>query len=224
MKRILLMILALLVITSTYSQTNKSTEKSTEKPGEKEKEISGDQVYKEITLEDFETTNFTEKDIQYRVAKEQRASVLVRDQYPAPIKDSKKYLGLKLYGRKGDFLNLIPPKKLIIDKFCKTISIWVYGKMFAGELSLLLKDADENVHRLIIGKLDFLGWRKLSVKITSEIAQQDKYLSQKRQIEIIKIIYSPGNIGRLPIWHYFYIDDITALVREKYTDRQDDNW
>ena len=96
--------------------------------------------------------------------------------------------------------------------------------MFAGELSLLLKDANNQPHRLVFGKLDFLGWRKLTVKITPEIAQQDKYLSQKRQIEILKIIYSPGNLGRLPIWHYFYIDDITATVREKYTDRQSDDW
>ncbi len=218
MKRILLTILALLVITSAYSQNKKD-----DKAGKKGETVSGD-VYQEITLESFENTNFTQKDIQYRVSKEQKASIAIRDQYPAPIKDSKKYLGLKVYGRKGDFLNLVPPKKLIIDKFCKTISIWVYGKMFAGELSLLLKDANNQPHRLIIGKLDFLGWRKLSVKITGEISQQDKYLSQKRQIEILKIIYSPGNLGRLPLWHYFYIDDITATVREKYTDRQSDDW
>jgi hypothetical protein len=218
MKRILLTILALTVITSAYSQNKKD-----DKSGKKGKTVSGD-VYQEITLESFENTNFTQKDIQYRVSKEQKASIAIRDQYPAPIKDSKKYLGLKVYGRKGDFLNLVPPKKLIIDKFCKTISIWIYGKMFAGELSFLLKDANNQPHRLIIGKLDFLGWRKLSVKITPEISQQDKYLSQKRQIEILKIIYSPGNLGRLPLWHYFYIDDITATVREKYTDRQSDDW
>lgn len=218
MKKCLLTILALMMITSAYPQNKKS-----DKAGKKGEAVRGD-MYQEITLENFESTNFAQKDIQYRVAKEQKASIAIRDQYPAPIKDSKKYLGLKLYGRKGDFLNLIPPKKLTIDKFCKTISIWIYGKMFAGELSLLLKDANNQPHRLVFGKLDFLGWRKLTVKITPEIAQQDKYLSQKRQIEILKIIYSPGNLGRLPIWHYFYIDDITATVREKYTDRQSDDW
>lgn len=218
MKRILFTILALLMITSAYPQNKKSD--TAEKKGET---VSGD-IYQEIILENFESTNFAQKDIQYRVSKEQKASIAIRDQYPAPIKDSKKYLGLKLYGRKGDFLNLVPPKKLIIDKFCKNISIWIYGKMFAGELSLLLKDANNQPHRLVFGKLDFLGWRKLSVKINPEIAQQDKYLSQRRQIEILKIIYSPGNLGRLPIWHYFYIDDITATVREKYTDRQSDDW
>lgn len=218
MKKVVVIIFALFLITNLYSQ-----DKEGKKPAEKEKKKLSD-AYSEITLEDFETTPYTDNNIEYRVSKEQKAGLTIRDQYPAPIQNSKKYIGLKLYGRKGDYLNLIPAKPIIIEKHCKTISIWVYGKRFAGELSMLLKDASGTSHRLIFGKLNFLGWKKLTVKLTEEVAQEDKYLSQKRQIEILKIIYSPGNLGRLPLWHYFYLDDITAVAREKYTDRQSDDW
>ena len=102
--------------------------------------------------------------------------------------------------------------------------MWVYGKNFSGELSIMLKDANGNMKRLVMGKLNFLGWRKLSVPITDDIAQEDKYLAQKRNIEIVKILYNPSTLDRLPAWNYFYIDDITAIVREKYIDKQSDEW
>ncbi len=37
-------------------------------------------------------------------------------------------------------------------------------------------------------------------------------------------MYNPGNTGRLPVWNYFYIDDISATVREKFYDKQSDEW
>ncbi len=64
----------------------------------------------------------------------------------------------------------------------------------------------------------------MTITLTDDVAQEDKFLTQKRQLEIMKFLYKPGNTGRLPLWNYFYMDDITAVVREKYTDRQSDEW
>ena len=202
-----------------------SQEKTAEKqPGDTEKTPVGDHIYREITLEDFETTVYADKDITYTKSKDQKAGAAIRDDFPAPIGNSKKYLGLKIFGKRGDALTVNPPKPITIDKYCRSISMWVYGKNFSGELSIFLKDAEGRTHRLSLGKLNFVGWRKLAVKLPDDIAQEDKYLTQKRVVELIKILYLPGNTGRLPLWNYFYIDDITALVREKYTDRQSDEW
>ncbi len=220
MKRSVLFPLILLVaLLPVFGQ-----EKPAEKPGAADKVVTGDQLYSEITVEDFETTPYSDKDMSFTKSSEQQAGLSIRDQFPAPISNSKKYLGAKIYGKQGDSLTINPPKTLVIDKFCKTISIWVYGKNFSGELSMFLKDADGKVHRLPIGKLNFLGWRKMTVVLTDQVAQEDKFLTQKRQLEIMKFLYKPGNTGRLPLWNYFYMDDITAMVREKYTDRQNDEW
>ena len=100
----------------------------------------------------------------------------------------------------------------------------MYGKNFSGELSLLLQDANGKVHRLVFDKLNFLGWRKLHKKLSNEIAQEDKFLSQKRQMKILSFQYKPAGKGRLAEWNYFYVDDIMANVRDKYLDKQDDNW
>ncbi len=194
-----------------------------EKPAAEESVLS-DQVYREIILEDFETNNYDNTMIAIKVTKDQKVELQIRDQYPAPVKGSKKYIGVKVYGKQGDNATITLPKPLIIKDYCQSISMWVYGKKFSGELSLVVTDADEKVHKLSYDKLNFLGWRKLTVRLTKDIIQEDKYLSQAKFLKITKIIYNPGSTERLGQWNYFYIDDISAKVREKYKDLQNDEW
>ena len=189
-------------------------------------DVISDQVYREITVEDFENVQYNEKNVEIRVTKDQKASAAIRDQYPAPIRNSKKYLGVKVHGASGDWTSIIPPKELSIADHCQSISVWVYGKNFSGELLVLLKSADGQVKRFSFGKLNFLGWRKLTVLIPKDFPQEDKFLAQPKNISIVKFQYNPGRTGRLTEsdWDYFYLDDITAKVRKKYVDKQNDAW
>ncbi len=219
-----------LIIAPLHSQAKKGESKKTEvkksgKDGKKKQKRLGAYVYFEEIIENFEETEYTEKNLIYtKRADHEWAGIAIRDQYPAPIKESKKYLGVKLYGKKGNALQIIPPKNLIIDKYCKSISVWVYGKNISGELSLLVMDAVGTTHRLVLGVLDYPGWRKLTVRLKRNIKQEDQYLNQKKNLKIIKILYKPFSTTRLPREHRFYIDDISVMVRDKYIDRQDDTW
>ena len=216
--------LVFILLTSLPMLSQEKSEDKKEGDAREEQMVGGDQVYHEVTLENFENTKYTDENIDIRVIRDEKAGLAIREEYPAPIQNSKKYLGVKVFGRNGRVATIIPPQPYVIKKHCKTINMWVYGKKFSGELSIILKDATGKSHRLVFGKLNYLGWRKLSIKLTDEVAQEDKYLSQDRQMEILKIMYNPGNTGRLNQWNYFYIDDITAVVREKYMDRQSDDW
>ena len=219
-KNVFFILLSLVLIVPGYTQ-----QKDTEKKSETDAEITSEtRVYEEIVLEDFETSQYTDQNIKFLKTKYQEAGINMKDQYPAPFKNSKKYIGLKMFGKMGDVLKIIPAKDLIIDKYCKEIAVWVYGKRFSGELSIILKDSSDKIHRLILGKLDFLGWRKLRVKLTKEVSQEDQLLNKKQTMKLMELQYRPANTSRMPIWHYLYIDDITATVREKYTDRQSDDW
>jgi len=215
-KKLLVLALTTAVIIPGYAQDAKT------KAGKVES--VGDQMYFEVSLEDFETTPYTNKNMAYRVTTYQKGSLAIRDQYPAPTGKSKKYLGVKVFGKYGDVFTIRPSKEIIINKYCKTIAFWVYGKKFSGELSIILQDAAKTNHRMVLGSLDFLGWRKLVIKIDGKINQEDEFLNQKRFLKIMQIQYRPKNRERLPRWQYFYIDDINAMVREKYTDRQSDDW
>lgn len=201
------------------------TQDNAKKAAEKEIEKIDDKVYFETILEDFESTQYSKKNnIKYRTTRYQKGDISIRDVYPAPTGKSKKYLGVKVFAKKGDVFKIIPAKKLVINKYCKSIALWVYGKRFSGELSILIQDAIGQNHRIILGNTEFLGWRKLIIKLSKKIKQEDEYLNQKRYIKILQIQYRPGNMTRLPLWQYFYLDDISAMVREKYTDRQSDDW
>ena len=219
MKKILILFILLSFILPAISQDAKEPEK---------KAVEADQVsqsiYTEITLEDFEATQYTNANLKFIMAKEQQASLAVRDQYPAEFNNSKKYLGVKLYAKKGDTYQIFPAKPLTISKYCKSISVWVYGKKFSGEFSMMLQDVDGTTHRITFGNTAFLGWKKLTVNLNPKIKQQDQYLEKENALKILHIQYRAANDSLHPEWQYFYIDDITATVRDKYKDRQSDDW
>jgi hypothetical protein len=225
MKKFLTALAIILISFSLSSQEEAQQEENTGQTADDETEFNlGDQIYQEQILEDFEQREYPESLVSIRVTKEQKAAIAVRDVFPAPVRDSNKYLGVKVYGRYGDYTTINFPERLIIEKHCQSISMWVYGKNFAGELSLILQDAEDQVHRLSFGKLNFLGWRKLTVKLNKNIRQEDKYLAQPRTLKIMKMVYNPSSKERLPSWSYFYVDNISAKVRDKYQDQQNDNW
>jgi len=216
MKKILLLCFALIAI-PLFSQ------EGTEAKKEEVNQVF-QKVYTEITLEDFENTQYGPDNLKFIKSKDQEGSIQIRDQYPAEFNNSKKYLGVKVYGKKGDTFQIFPAKPLEINKYCKSISIWVYGKNFSAELFMILQDANGTNHRISFGKLNFLGWKKLTVNLDSKIKQQDQYLEQERKLRIMHIQYQPANQTIHPQWQYFYLDDITATVRDKYKDKQSDEW
>ena len=229
MKRI--SILALLALVAAFpAMAQQKTDEAKAAPAAEtaadDSSALSDQEYKEVTVEDFESTPYSDKDISITKTKDQSSSLSVRSEYAAPIRNSKKYLGVKVHGRVGDWATIVPPRELAIADHCQSISAWIYGKNFSGELFLILKDADGQVKKLSFGKLNFLGWRKLSITLPKDFAQEDKYLSQPRKIYIVMIQYNPGRTTQLKEndWDYFYIDDISAKVRKKYVDKQSDAW
>lgn len=235
MKRFISLIVSvvLLMIIAAYAQEKTDTKKAQD-PAENNADIlsSEGNVYQETVVEDFENIEFKESDIIFQKSRDEQYKVAIRNEFPAPVNNSKKYLGVKLRGTRSNAIQIkFPENKLPeIKKYCKSISVWVYGKRFSGELSLFLLDGEGRTHRLSFGKLNFHGWYKLTKVLTQEINQTDKFLERGRNMKILSILYVPGTWYKFgtnaidPAWQTFYIDDITASVREKYKDRQNDEW
>ena len=223
MKKIFICFILLLFMLPAVSQDAKDVTKEPEKKAGEAEQVS-QSIYTEITLEDFETNQYTNTNLKFVQANEQEGSLAIRDQYPAEFNNSKKYLGVKFFAKKGDTYQIFPPKPIEINKYCKSISIWIYGKKFAGEISLMLQDTTGATHRIVFGNTAFLGWKKLTVNLEPKIKQQDEYLEKEKTLKILHIQYRAANETLHPLWQYFYIDDITATVRDKYKDRQSDDW
>ncbi|MBN2158423.1 MAG: hypothetical protein JW807_03435 [Spirochaetes bacterium] len=215
MKQCIVAIMALSLIAPLYSQEKKEAD-------EKNKVT----VWQELALEDFETTPYTEKNITYSVTSDQEAKLAIRDQLPgAP--NSKKYLGIKVKSRGNDTFVIKPAKEMIIDKFCKNITFWVYGKKTYGELSFMIQDTKQVNHKLIIvPTINFLGWKKFTVNMDNRIIQEDDFINQRKTMKIVNIQYRTPHTTKATIskWHFIYLDDIIAVVRERYSDKQSDEW
>jgi hypothetical protein len=219
-KKLLPVIAALALAMPLFPQ-----EKGAEKQGKKQSDKTT--VWHEIVLEDFETTPYANKDITYKVSYDQEAGLAIRSDQPATA-NSKKYLGIKLKTRGSDAFNIKPPKEIAIEKFCKSISFWVYGEKSYGELSFMLQDATNINHRLVVVPvINFEGWKQFTVLLTNAIKQGSGFQNQKRIIKITSIQYRAtlASTAELPArWEYLYLDDITAIVKEQGTGKQSDQW
>jgi hypothetical protein len=190
-----------------------------------EKTIAKERIYEEIILEDFETNVYGPRNLKFSSddIAGKHAAIAIREDYPAPILNSKKYLGIKVYGLLHDAVSVYPPKPIQIDKYCKEISIWVYGKGLSGSFYLIMQDVTGNTHRLSFGQLNFLGWRRLSISMDNSIKQSASLLKRNNYMQIIALVFNPGNSDEQK-WNYVYFDDLTASVRGKYGDHQSDSW
>jgi hypothetical protein len=195
--------------------------KDEKKPADDKQKMT---VWQEVVLEDFEATVYTDKNLSFNVTSDQEGKASIRDQLAA-TDTSKKYLGVKMKTRGGDVFIIKPSKDWIIDKYTRSVSFWIYGKKTEGILSFLLQDTRQQTHLLQICAIDFLGWKKVTVNLGNRIAQSDDFLNQKKTMKILQLQYrTAGSKERPSQWQYLYIDDITATVRERYNDKQSDEW
>lgn len=220
-KKCMLALIVAALIAPLYSQ-DKEKEKAADKQDPKKPQVT---VWQEIMLEDFETAPYADRNITFNKTGDQEAKLTIRDQLPA-VGTSKKYLGIKVKSRGGDMFIIKPAREILIDKYCKSISFWVYGKRSLGEISFMIQDTKKENHRIVVvPTIDFSGWKKITYILTNKIAQEDDFLNQKKTMKLLNIQYRlPSSSGKPSAWSYLYLDDITAVVRERYDDKQSDEW
>jgi hypothetical protein len=128
-------------------------------------------------------------------------------------------LGVKAYyyRRAMSYISIYPSRPIPIEGICKTISLWVVGRNYEHTLKILLKDFYGRQAELTIGKLNFSGWKKLTVAIPPSLAQKDLHYNNNMGIQIVgfRIDVDPKDtIGT----YYIYFDDLRA-----YTDLFSEN-
>ncbi len=128
-------------------------------------------------------------------------------------------LGVKAYYYKRAMSNISirPARPIPIEGICKTISLWVVGRNYGHTLKILLRDFYGNSAELTIGKLNFSGWKKMTVAIPPTLAQTDLHYNNSMgiQVEGFRIECDPRDtIGT----YYIYLDDLRA-----YTDLFSEN-
>jgi len=146
-------------------------------------------------------------------------------------------LGTRIdYLRRGySSFTIYPTRPIPVEGISKTISVWVAGRNFNHELVLLIQDFFGRNYEFVMGKLNFMGWQKLTVAIPpapddglSGVVQRSYNYNNNFGIKIMgfRIDCDPLEARGS---YYIYFDDLRAetdLFSESHRDPDDmvDGW
>jgi hypothetical protein len=130
-----------------------------------------------------------------------------------------------VFGTRVDFLHrghasvfFRPQRPIPVEGITKTVSVWAVGRNYQHELYLLVKDYFGREFELFMGRLDFPGWKKLTVAIPPQaedgkngIVQSNFHYFNRMGIAItgLMIKVDPSEAYGS---YYVYFDDMRATT------------
>jgi hypothetical protein len=128
-------------------------------------------------------------------------------------------------GTRVDFLHrgytsfaLYPQRPIPIEGITKTVSIWAVGRNYNHELYLIVQDFFGRQFELYMGKLNFQGWKQLTVAIPPQaedgkngIVQRNYHYNNNLGIKILGLMVKcdpQETFGS----YYVYFDDLRAVT------------
>jgi len=205
---------------------------------------SAQQYLKEVSVEKFERDGFWRSamspDDGYTTTRLFNGSPAGK--VPLPDEEGLNIQDKFVIGTRVDFIHrghtsftLNPIRPIPIEGITKTVSIWVAGRNYNHEVYLLLEDFFGRPFELYMGKLNFQGWKKLTVAIPPQaedglngIVQRNYHYNNNLGIKItgLRVKVDPWEAYGS---YYVYFDDmraVTDLFAENNRDADDmpDAW
>ena len=183
---------------------------------------SAQQDLREVSVSRFEDAGFWASSMP----RDQGIAILRRfpggplDKEPIPgeaevgIKEADNYvLGMKVhyYKRGLNTFSIRPVRPIPVEGITKTISVWVVGRNMKHMLTLVIADYFGNTAYVTMGKLNFSGWKKLTVAIPPNIKQKDIHYSDRMGIKIVGFIVDTDPLEAFGTY-YIYFDDLRAVT------------
>ncbi|MCG8480662.1 MAG: flagellar filament outer layer protein FlaA [Spirochaetales bacterium] len=135
---------------------------------------------------------------------------------------------VNFYRRGATTISLRPARPLAVPGIVKTLSLWVVGRNTNHQLSIVLEDYFGNVNVLPLGRLNFSGWKQMTVAVPPSLRQRDSHYTVETGIRVLGLVIDT-DINEAYGTFYVYFDDlraITDLFAEESRDPDDmvDNW
>ncbi len=233
-----LIITAVLLIVGTFAFGQSVTTAGEPDPAEIGVDTA-QQKLKEVSISKFEDAGFW----SVSMGRDQGLTTLRRlpggplDKEPIPdeeqigLSETDQYvLGVRVdyYKRGFNQFVITPAKPLPVEGIVKTLSMWVVGRNSPHVLKMLISDQFGNNAEITMGKLNFTGWKKMTVAVPTTIKQQDYHYANRMglKIEGFRIDCDPVETRGT---YFIYFDDlraVTDLFAEESRDVDDmmDNW
>ena len=200
---------------------------------------SAQQLLKEVSVSKFEDGTFwfvqVPQDEGFGTLKRfigsPEAKEPIPDEEALGLTEQDKYvLGARVdfYKRGNGYVAMYPVRPIPIEGITKTISLWVIGRNYNHVLKILLTDFFGEKHELTMGKLNFMGWKKLTVAVPPTITQRDYHFTKRMGISFVGLRVDfdlKDTFGS----YYVYFDDLRAVTDlftevSRDSDDMNDDW
>ncbi len=117
-------------------------------------------------------------------------------------------LGVRSYfmDRGFDRVEVFPPNEYIIRGKAKEVRVWALGRKFRHTLFIKLRDYRGNLHKLRLGRLDYWGWKELSVVVPGWLPQSTRYALLDKNLQFVSF-FVESDTYEVPGTFYFYLDN-----------------
>lgn len=137
-------------------------------------------------------------------------------------------LGVKTYfmERGFDRVEVFPPNEYIIRGKAREIKIWVLGRKFRHTLYVKLRDYRGSIHKIKLGRLDFWGWKEMSIIVPGWLPQSSTYAILDMNLHFVSFFVESDQF-EVPGSFYFYLDQfriITDLTEFSGDETIKDTW
>jgi hypothetical protein len=188
---------------------------------------SAQQLLKEVSIDKFEHDGFWRSTMSpdSGFAASRLFSGAPAAKEPIPDEEGLNISDRYVLGTKVEFLRrghtsvtIYPTRPIPIEGITKTISLWVVGRNYNHELKLLLQDFFGRDYELYIGRLNFQGWKKMTVAVPPQaedgfngIVQRNYHYNNALGIKItgFRIDCDPMEAYGS---YYVYFDDLRAVT------------
>jgi hypothetical protein len=202
------------------------------------------QKLKEVSVEKFEHDGFwrshMSSDQGYTITRLFEGSPAGKK--PIPEEEGLDIPDRYVLGTRVDYLRrgytsfvMYPIRPIPIEGITKTISVWAAGRNFNHDLVLLIQDFFGRNFELYVGKLNFQGWKQLTVAVPPQtpdgrngVVQRNYHYNNQMGIKIVGFRVDVDPMEAFGSY-YVYLDDIRAitdLFAEESRDPDDmvDSW
>jgi hypothetical protein len=144
---------------------------------------------------------------------------------PIPDEEGMNIPDRYVLGTRVDFLRrgynsftIYPIRPIPIEGITKTISLWIAGRNFNHEIKILIQDFFGRDYELYMGKLNFQGWKKLTVAVPPQaddglngVVQRNYHYNNQMGIKVtgFRIDCDPMEAYGS---YYIYFDDLRAVT------------
>jgi hypothetical protein len=205
---------------------------------------SAQQMLKEVSVDKFEHDGFW-----YSTMSSDEGYTTTRlffggpaDKEPIPDEEGLNIPDQYVLGTRVDYLRrgynsftIRPIRPIPIEGITKTVSMWVVGRNFNHDIKLLIQDFFGRNYEIHMGKLNFQGWKKLTVAIPPQapdgingVVQRSYHYNNQMGIKIMGFRIDCDPLEAFGSY-YIYFDDlraVTDLFAENNRDPDDmaDGW